>query len=803
VKRFSPFLLLWVCLAIPSAIRAATITGTLLDATGAASPDKRITFTPQPGPTDSASGTRWNTSVSVRSVDGVFSVTLAQGQYAVSVDGAFWRLICVPVGSSTYSMHSNTELDCGETGLYLSDTNDLSKVLVSANDTTAAFLATKLIAGANVTLTPSGAGAETLTIAASDIGITNVAFADITGLPGDNEALDAALGALMPASENLTNWSTIATSSKQGASANLTNWSALATSAKQDADDHLTRLAGIGAGAEGDILIRDSVGWTNLAAGIDGKILTLQSGLPAWADAGAAGIWGSITGDLGSQTDLLTELTNKLSLAGGTLAGGLTATTIEATESITAPLLQLVDLTVRDLVVTNGITSAANWTASGTTNSTLAGVARTYAVVATNLVEIDPGNVLLDPSVVIGLDVDVDARISLFSRAQHLAGLAMGIYNNLYTTDTKTGDFMLGIENQVSATYSGDGSDILGIRSGANLAGTGSVSNLFGTTGNVGVSGGTVFRKAIGLASDVSITGGTVAGAYGLYTVLGQTDGTLNNYFGLFVDPTQITGGSTTNVYGLYISALTQGQTNFAIYTAGSTPSYFGGALTIGGNVLPSVSGATDLGSAAVKFRAGYFTGAGTFGGNVQAGVASAIHWNSRSAMYSPTNGHITLVNAAETDFGSLKFGGKTSAYPAIQRNGTGLDVRLADDSNYAPLSAATPAEDDNDNSVATTEWTQKELKESVVTGSERTLAATNDVYLVNVDAQLITLPTAVGASGKVYTVKTITPAETCTITNFTGAQLIDGALSYSLTASNKFVRVVSDNANWWVIGSN
>lgn len=90
----------------------------------------------------------------------------------------------------------------------------------------------------------------------------------------------------------------------------------------------------------------------------------------------------------------------------------------------------------------------------------------------------------------------------------------------------------------------------------------------------------------------------------------------------------------------------------------------------------------------------------------------------------------------------------------------------------------------------------------SIATGTSFTLTGTNEVYLVNVDAQTVTLPTAVGVNGRSYTVKTIAPAETATIAT-TSSQLIDGASTYSLTASNKFVRVISDNARWWVIGNN
>lgn len=90
----------------------------------------------------------------------------------------------------------------------------------------------------------------------------------------------------------------------------------------------------------------------------------------------------------------------------------------------------------------------------------------------------------------------------------------------------------------------------------------------------------------------------------------------------------------------------------------------------------------------------------------------------------------------------------------------------------------------------------------SIATGTAFTLTGTNEVYLVNVDAQTVTLPTAVGINGRTYTVKAIAPCTVATVAT-TSSQLIDGATTYSLSASNKFVRVISDNAKWWIIGNN
>lgn len=94
--------------------------------------------------------------------------------------------------------------------------------------------------------------------------------------------------------------------------------------------------------------------------------------------------------------------------------------------------------------------------------------------------------------------------------------------------------------------------------------------------------------------------------------------------------------------------------------------------------------------------HAGFLTTAGSInsGSNVIAtfrviaGGASSIDWNGRSRLFSPTDGIVLLSNAASADFNLLAFGDDTASFPALKRNGTGLDVRLGDDSAYAPLTA-------------------------------------------------------------------------------------------------------------------
>jgi hypothetical protein len=81
-------------------------------------------------------------------------------------------------------------------------------------------------------------------------------------------------------------------------------------------------------------------------------------------------------------------------------------------------------------------------------------------------------------------------------------------------------------------------------------------------------------------------------------------------------------------------------------------------------------------------------------------------------------------------------------------------------------------------------------------------IGASDQVILLNGATLTATLPTAVAVAGKTYTVKLIASATTATIAT-TSSQTVDGAATYSLSAQNKYVTVVSDGAGWQVVASN
>ena len=78
--------------------------------------------------------------------------------------------------------------------------------------------------------------------------------------------------------------------------------------------------------------------------------------------------------------------------------------------------------------------------------------------------------------------------------------------------------------------------------------------------------------------------------------------------------------------------------------------------------------------------------------GDINTSVTGSFTWgstNSRATMFSPSNGIIRFSNAAGTDFSRLQFGLTNSTAPAIKRNGTALNFRLADDSADCPITAS------------------------------------------------------------------------------------------------------------------
>lgn len=175
------------------------------------------------------------------------------------------------------------------------------------------------------------------------------------------------------------------------------------------------------------------------------------------------------------------------------------------------------------------------------------------------------------------------------------------------------------------------------------------------------------------------------------------SSGSLN---GLTVTPTNgtltlangktLTVGNTLTLSGIDASTLNIGSGGTLGTAAYATIANY---LPLTGGTLSGAINGTD-----VRLNDSLIAVAGTFGGKVSgtyadfnsfnAASSGWFYWNSRSIMYSPSNGTILFTNTAETDFSRLMLGGTTSSFPSLKRSGTSLLVRLADDSGDAGFGA-------------------------------------------------------------------------------------------------------------------
>jgi len=187
---------------------------------------------------------------------------------------------------------------------------------------------------------------------------------------------------------------------------------------------------------------------------------------------------------------------------------------------------------------------------------------------------------------------------------------------------------------------------------------------------------------------EVSSSGPRIASADSLSWAL-NTDLTGSTDLSLFRDAAdtlaqrRTTSAQTFNIYNTYTSA-TNHERGFLKWNA--SVFQIGTEKGSGGGTARALEFQTDG-----VVRMGISTG-GTVGFGQQTGQSTALIGWSGNCFMRPINasaGVLTLLNAALDGFNRLQFGGTTSSFPALKRSSTVLQSRLADDSAFAPLEAA------------------------------------------------------------------------------------------------------------------
>lgn len=131
--------------------------------------------------------------------------------------------------------------------------------------------------------------------------------------------------------------------------------------------------------------------------------------------------------------------------------------------------------------------------------------------------------------------------------------------------------------------------DILNSGSAANF------DHLIGLQSRIGHNTEGTTNQIITAGDYIQVNDGTVSNIIGFLsnpTIVASFGGTAVDRYGVWVKDVEQTGVLSGVNYGVYVSSLTRGVTNnYAIYTAGSTPSYFGGTI-----IVDTISGSTSSG---------------------------------------------------------------------------------------------------------------------------------------------------------------------------------------------------------------
>lgn len=99
-----------------------------------------------------------------------------------------------------------------------------------------------------------------------------------------------------------------------------------------------------------------------------------------------------------------------------------------------------------------------------------------------------------------------------------------------------------------------------------------------------------------------------------------------------------------------------------------------------------------------------------------------------------------------------------------------------------------------------------KGLTEGITPVTASYTALTTDTTIManaSAAAYTVTLPTAVGIAGKIYNIKKTDSSANAVTVGTTSSQNIEGSTTYSLSVQYKYVDVISDGTQWWVIGNN
>lgn len=363
-------------------------------------------------------------------------------------------------------------------------------------------------------------------------------------------------------------------------------------------------------------------------------------------------------------------------------------------------------------------------------------------------------------------------------------------------TNTTSGDVLIGPTNRIVVSGPGDSFLTGTAQSGQtanmlSLTGTNSALTAFGAGGGLTLGGAVPGPGSLVATGSIQIAFGAVG------------------YIGL------VASGNETNAAGSRVAYLSDGPNFTSIpMTAIVQP---GVILTNGGTMAIIYSNTFGLDAAHALTLSNLTTGH-----VLQVGANSTISSVSSGAV--PIDGDGTATTFAQVQAlapGVILTNGGTTAF--TYSNNARIDIAhtlslsnltasrivlsAADNTLVsAAASGAVPVDADGSATTAAQIAALVTINSSGFTNnvnaqSANYAIATTDWLVLLTGAHTATLPTAVGAGGRSYMVKCSSAGTNAILT--TSSQTIDGSAKWTNTAVGKFTWVISDNANWRVIGQN
>jgi hypothetical protein len=188
-----------------------------------------------------------------------------------------------------------------------------------------------------------------------------------------------------------------------------------------------------------------------------------------------------------------------------------------------------------------------------------------------------------------------------------------------------------------------------------------------------------LFRDA---ANTLAQRNGTNAQAFRIYNTYTDASNYERGVFDWANNPNTLTIGTQQAGTGSARSLrlITQGDANLLFITNNVTRFDVSSAgLRATANLLWTADNTYDIGASGATRPRNVFVGTAFYGPAWYGGTAATS-----PGLISGSNS-LTLDTYAAGNFSRLNFGGTTSSFPALKRNSTALETKLADDSAYAP----------------------------------------------------------------------------------------------------------------------